>query len=621
MTLEEYLEKGQNALEQEDLQTAREAFEAAIEEEETYAPAWHGLGHVLLRDGQLDQAAECYEYAVGQDESLTPPWTDLGHLAAQQDEEQQATQFYKKAIQLDPQHSEPWNGLGILYASKLGKPTEAARCFLRAEHLGQSRHANNIFTIFSQLPPQPFFSYRTNRDHMPLAAYPQWKNYQEVVLEEALPLQAYLSWQNLQIENGQAAPAKWEMWQGIIHFLMGDPAIALSYLNIAQAETAETDLMIAYYQIQCAWDFVQSEAAYMEAALAKAETYVPQLKSSGWRPFAKKKAVAPTLPREEFLPCYYAGLIFIENDELKKAMSCLERIEQDFMPAAYLALWLTEEMVLPKKKIQKAEALLQSENRERQFTEGIAVHQLDGNSDTFLQHLTFVNHYLELADAIEIFHYYAEFEGNPHDFEIHMAKDQRPFYQLWELPAENKTQFVADFHAHYYRQIENALPEQLALLANSTNNSELETAFTTAIDSGDFSARSTPLLTAYFQYKGQLEIKSRQLLNLYALLRPEKETEDSGEGESEEHPLPAPKLPNHKIRFLIDALSQPEEQQNAGTLAEHFEIWRFDDETPPTTFSDFQEELEAFIATRPIQIPEPKKEEGVDYDVIGEEEL
>jgi len=103
-------------------------------------------------------------------------------------------------------------------------------------------------------------------------------------------------------------------------------------------------------------------------------------------------------------------------------------------------------------------------------------------------------------------------------------------------------------------------------------------------------------------------------------LRPERETEDSGEGESEEQTLPATKLPDHKIRFLIDALSQPEEQQNAGTLAEHFEIWRFDDETPPTTFSDFQEELEAFIATRPVREPEPEEKEGVDYDVIEEEE-
>jgi hypothetical protein len=615
MTIEEYLEKGNAALLENDLPTAREAYEAAIEQEETHAPAWHGLGHVLLREGELDQALECYEYASGEDEELTPPWTALGHLAVQQDEDQRAAQFYKNAIQLDPQDSEPWNGLGILYAGKLAKPQEAARCFLRAEHLGRERHANNTFVIFSQLPPQPFFSYRTIRDYMAPAAYPQWQAYREAVLEEALPLRAYLAWQNLQIEKGEHAPAKWDMWQGIIHFLMGDPAAGLTRLEKAQAETEGTDLMTAYYQIQCAWDFVEPEARYLETAVAAAEKYVPEVKSSGWGPFAKKQVAAPPLPPAELKQCYYAGLVFIENDELKKALLCFERIEKDFAPAAYLALWLTEELVLPKKKKQKAEVLLERENRERNFTEGIDAYPLSADTTSFLKQLTYVNHYLEVADAVDVLHYFAEFEGNPYDLEVHMGKDQPPFYQLWELPEELKDSFAADFRAHFCEQVESGLAEPLALLREKAGDQSVETAMAAAIETGEIPAAVTPSLSAYFQYRGQLEAPARHHLDLFAGIRQAGDTEEEDTGD-EAAPTPAP--PAQETLFLLDALTQPDARHAAGELAEHLETWRAVWENTPANYAGFREGLAEFIRNRPA--PEPEEEMVVMEEISDEEE-
>jgi tetratricopeptide (TPR) repeat protein len=612
MTIEEYLEKGNAALETDDLPAAREAFEAIIEESESHAPAWHGLGHVLLREGELDQALECYEYAFGEDEDLTPPWTALGHLAVQQDEDQQATQFYKNAIQLDPQDSEPWNGLGILYASKLAKPQEAARCFLRAEHLGGERHANNTFVIFSQLPPQPFFSYRTIRDYMAPAAYPQWQAYREAVLEEALPLRAYLAWQNLQIENGGHAPEKWDMWQGIIHFLMGDPAAGLVHLEKAQAKTNRTDLMTAYYQIQCAWDFVEPETRYLETAVAAAEKYVPEVKSSGWGPFAKKQIAAPPLPPAELPQCYYAGLVFIESDDLKKALLCFERIEKDFAPAAYLALWLTEELVLPKKKKQKAEVLLERENREHNFTEGINVYELSADTTSFLRQLTYVNHYLEAADAIDVLHYFAEFEGNPYDLEIQMGKDQPPFYQLWELPQELKDKFAADFRDHFYQQIESGLAEPLALLREKAGDQPIEAALVDATGAAEIPAAVVPALTAYFQYQGQLEAPARHHLDLYAGIQ------SAGDAEAADTEGDGPNPPAQNILFLLDALTQPGAHHTAGELAEHLEAWRAAWETPPADYVAFRAGLAEFIRNRPA--PEPEEEMVVMEKISGEEE-
>lgn len=611
MTIEELIEQGQTALKQNDLPAAREAFDAAIEQEETNAPAWHGLGLVLLREGELDQALECFEYAAGENENLTPPWTALGHLAASLDEEQRAALFYKNAIQHNAQDPDPWNGLGILYAGKLGKPQEAVRCFLRAEHLGGGRHINNTVLLFSQLPPYPFFSYRIIRDYMPPAAYPKWAEFRKVTLEEALPLRAWLDWQSLKIANGQPAPDKWEMWQGIIHFLMGDPATALTYLDKAQSEKTETDLMIAYYQIQCAFDFVQAEAPYLEAALSVAEKYVPKVKSSGWGPFAKKKIEASPLSPAEREACYYAGLIFVENDDLKKALLCFERLEAEFPSAAYQALWLTEELVLPKKKKEKAEALLAREAEGRMFTDGISVFPLAADVDAFLRHLTYVNRYLELADAIDILHYHADFEGNPHDFEILMGKDQRPFYLLWEWTDEDRNRMIADLQSFFHQHVETTLAEPLAGL-NAAGHPSLETALAAAIGSNRLTADTTPLITAYFQYREKLEARSRRLLDLYAQ-RPVETAEEQADEESA-----AAKAPDTRLLFLLDALTQPEGLNLAGELAEHFAAWRAATETTPTDFHAFREQLEAFIRDRPA--PEPEEDPVVMEEIRSEEE-
>lgn len=610
MTIEEYIQQGQTALGQTDLPAAREAFEAATELDETHAPAWQGLGYVLLGEGELAQAVECFEYARGEDETLTPPWTALGHLAAQQEDEQTATQYYKNAIQLDPQNPDPWNGLGILYAGKLRKPQEAVRCFVRAEYLGGDQHINNTFLLFSQLPPYPFFSYRIIRDYMPPAVYPKWKEYRKVALEEALPLQTFLTWQNLRIERGETPPPAWEMWLGIIHFLTGDPATALKHLDKAQAEQPETDLMIAYYQIQSAWDFVQADAPYLEAALTRAETYLPEVKSSGWGPFARKKTVAPPLPSEELAACYYAGLIFIEADELKKALLCFERIEQDFLPAAYQALWLTEEMVLPKKKKEKATALLERENQSQAYTVGLPVYRLNTDDKAFLQYLDQANRYLELADAIDIFHYHAEFEGNPYDYEITMAKDQRPFYLLWELPEESKDVFLEDTRTAFYQKVETGLAEALAHLAGLSEQDTMEGKLASAIDAGLLDAKTTSPLTAYFQYKNELETPSRHLLDLYAQTKPAAE-----ETEEPAKPLDASL---QELIFLIDGLTQPEAMDEMGDQAHHFAAFQSEREEPPASFEAFRTELAAFIQDRPA--PETEEDAVVLEEVRGEEE-
>ena len=210
---------------------------------------------------------------------------------------------------------------------------------------------------------------------------------------------------------------------------MGDPSIALHHLTKSQELSTGLDLRIAYYQAQACWDFLESDRKYTEAALEKAATYLPA-SSSGWKIW-KKEEKAPALSGEELIQCYYAGLLYIDNDELKNALRCFERIENDYLPAAYQALWCYEEFKLAAKKKAKADFILQQEAQQRQFVDGIDPQQLDPQSTSLLADFLPVLQYVELIDAIELLHYHAEFEGNAQDFEVVNAKEQPAFPELW----------------------------------------------------------------------------------------------------------------------------------------------------------------------------------------------
>lgn len=588
MTKEEYLQKGRSLLEEKEWEAAQEALEAALELDEEYAEAWHELGHIFLQNGELAQAQEYYEYAAQNKDALRVPWTALGHAAAQQEEGKDlALQYYKTAVQADPQNSDPWNGLGILYASKIGKPPEAARCFLRAEYLGKERHAANTFIIFAQLPPQPFFSYRLIRDYMPATVYPEWKNYVLGTVEEAGPLQAYLQWMQIRQTKGENLPPEWQKWLGLIHYHMGDPATALTYLDQAQEKNEKPDLMIAYYQLQATWDFLESDAPYLEVALAEAEKYAHEPKK-GWAPWAKKQA-APPLSEQEIIPCYYAGLIFIENDELKKAMSCFERIENDFLPAAYMAYWLTEEMVQPKNKTQKAAVLLEREATKKQFTEGLSTSPLDADPEKFLQQLSAVNRYLELADAIDVLHYQADFEGNPYDYEIAMSKDQAPFYMLWKLAGDERETAISEIRKAFFQEIETALASSLEALASSTDNQSIEERIANALQNRQIDREAAPLLAAYFHQKDRLDTRAKHFLDLYPAILPQEE-------ETEVEKEVASPLPGRELAFLLHFLTEPESQLAGGELANAFVEFREEQKKSEATLSypTFREQLTAF---------------------------
>jgi len=434
-TAAECQEQGTAHSEAGNYEAAEEAYAGAIELEPEWAEPWHSLGGLYLTQEKYEEAIEAYEQATALDEENAGYWNSLARAYALAKQVEQAREAYQQAIKLGRQDPAPWNGLGVLYFEALGKPQNGVQCFQRAEYLGKGQFAGNLFAAFAQLPPYPFFSYRICRDYMPAEDYENRKGYLRNTLETALPLAACLNWLEKKQEKGRLPDAQWHKLLGLANYYMGDPSAALEQLAKSQAKGQKPDLMISYYQLLACWDFLEADAPYLAPALERAAAFLPP-EQSGWK-FWQKKEEAPLLPVRDIEQCYYAGLIFVEQDEMEKALQCFERIERSFLPAAYQAFWCCEEMVLPKKKKEKGEYLLEQEARQQAFVNGLAPLQLDLGGGSFWGSFLQAVRYSELEEPIERLHIYAEFEGTPQEYEIQNSREQPAFHQLWQFSPED----------------------------------------------------------------------------------------------------------------------------------------------------------------------------------------
>lgn len=435
MTAEAYYEQGKKHLEAEAYEAAEAQFNQAIELEPEWAKAWHGLGLLYFSQEKYEEAIDAFQQATALEEENPVFWLSLARGYAFSKQPTEALDAYQQSIKLNRQAPEPWNGLGVLYFEALGKPQNGVQCFRRAEYLGQGAFAGNLFAAFSQLPPFPFFSYRAIRDYMPAEDYPKWKGYLRYTFDAALPLAAYLNWLDKKQEKGGLPDAQWHKLLGLANYYMGDPAPALKHFTQSLERRQGPDLMASYYQLLACWDFLEPDAPYLEPALKQAAAYLPP-EQSGWKFWQKKEEAAP-LSGADLEQCYYAGLIFVENDEMDKALQCFERIERDFLPAAYQAFWSCEEMVLPKKKKEKGEFLLEQEAEQQQFVNGLQPQLLSLDSKEPMAPFLFAVRYAELEEAIERLHLFAEFEGAPQEYEIQNSRDQPAFHELWRLAPED----------------------------------------------------------------------------------------------------------------------------------------------------------------------------------------
>jgi tetratricopeptide (TPR) repeat protein len=430
-----------------DYEAALDAFELALEAEEESAALWRDVGrtHIQLEDWESAEAA--LDEATALDERDAQAWYAKGNVYQATGDAATALKAYETALVFEPDWALPWLAKGAIYLTMPDRGEDGLRHLKRALHLDAGKTARHMFAIFTQLPPMPFLSYRLIRDYMMPWGYQQHEDYVRHTFELAQPLRAFLSaYERL----GDAD----SFTIGLLHFYLGDPEFARKAFDKVDPTQQEiSELQLLYYGIQASYGFAEDDELDMDRALELAAQYLPQEQSSGWGLFKKKKAVeAPPLAASEWEACYYAGLIYVENDQLDEALRCFERIEEDYLPALYQAMWVYEEKVNTKKKKEKAVALLAREAENPAFSVDYPVHELSLERGQFDKQMRFCMRYQELAEAIELLHFYAEFEADGQ--EVALPSQQPAVFERWTMSEELHAKIQEDSFAQLKEKLQ-----------------------------------------------------------------------------------------------------------------------------------------------------------------------
>lgn len=412
-----------------DYEAALDAFEQALDASEASAALWRDVGrtHIQLEDWESAKAA--LDEATAMDERDAQAWYAKGNVYQATGDVETALKAYETALLFDPEWGLPWLAKAALSLSIPQRAEDGLRYLKRALHLDAAKAAPHAFAILAQLPPLPFLSYRLIRDQMAPWAYLPHADYVRHTFEMAQPLRAFLS-----AYEQQKATSHFTV--GLLQYYLGDPAAALQAFKAVEAEQEKVSkLQLLYYKIQACYGFAADDEAFLEQALAIAGHYLPPEQSGAWGLFKKKKAAeVPPLPAEEWETCYYAGLVYIENDQLDEALRCFERIEADYLPALYQAMWVYEEKVNTKKKKEKGLALLARESAHPEFSQGCTTQDLTLEAGRFEAQMQFNMRYEELSEAIELLHFFAEFEVD--DQEVELPREQPPLYERCTMSDE-----------------------------------------------------------------------------------------------------------------------------------------------------------------------------------------
>ncbi|MBX3027218.1 tetratricopeptide repeat protein [bacterium] len=122
------------ALEDEDVEGARAAYERAVRIDPGHADAWVNLGRLAHEAGDPAAAARCYHQALLRDD--TDPVTHFNLALANEDLEKsaEAAAHYRRAVALNPGFADAHYNLAQLL-SRLGRRDEAVRHMVRYRQL------------------------------------------------------------------------------------------------------------------------------------------------------------------------------------------------------------------------------------------------------------------------------------------------------------------------------------------------------------------------------------------------------------------------------------------------------------------------------------------------------
>lgn len=128
---DDWFEKG-CALEGEDAEAARAAYEHAIAADPTRVNAHINLGRLLHETGRLEEAERLYRQALAAGGSDALLWYNLGVLLTDRGHKQEALHAYEQALRISPRMADCHYNMALLYET-LKRPRQALR------HMAQYR--------------------------------------------------------------------------------------------------------------------------------------------------------------------------------------------------------------------------------------------------------------------------------------------------------------------------------------------------------------------------------------------------------------------------------------------------------------------------------------------------
>jgi tetratricopeptide (TPR) repeat protein len=126
------------ALEDDDPEAARAAYERAVAIDPGHADAWVNLGRLAHEAGDPGTAARCYHQALLRDDTDPVTHFNLGLANEDLDKSAEAAAHYRRAVALNPRFADAHYNLAQLL-SRLGRRDEAMRHMVRYRQLMRRR--------------------------------------------------------------------------------------------------------------------------------------------------------------------------------------------------------------------------------------------------------------------------------------------------------------------------------------------------------------------------------------------------------------------------------------------------------------------------------------------------
>jgi tetratricopeptide (TPR) repeat protein len=149
-TAEDWFNKGDLLLNLGEYIEAIEAYNKAIELNQSYVVAWSHKGNALFNLTEYQESLKCYNKAIELDSNYSFAWNNKGTALASLGKYDEAIEAYNESIRLDPTDARVWVSKGIILKNQ-GRYDEAAMAFEEANRLDPERYESVNATTLESL--------------------------------------------------------------------------------------------------------------------------------------------------------------------------------------------------------------------------------------------------------------------------------------------------------------------------------------------------------------------------------------------------------------------------------------------------------------------------------------